>query len=214
MKKFRIRNGVAAIIIISMVIVAGCGKGTSSSTDDVKPDKDTTAVEENDTKEDDANDQQDSEDVKADSAEQEQQGDVADGDDAAGSSELNEYGVPEDLMQDLYDCVKESVLTGYIEPEGIAPEEFEWPGDDKETHVYAWNYLVAMYMSYLHSGSMYDTTTYFGFEKPEDSICKLMNSIFDGMVEWDGKVQKKVYKLAVTHSPIYKLFPENINFTD
>ena len=211
MKKFRIRNGVAAIIFISMVIVAGCGKGTSSSTDDVKPDKDTTPVEEkNDTK-DDANDQQDFEDAKADSTEQEQQGDVADGDDAAG--ELNEYGFPDDLMQEFYNCVETAVMVGYIEPEGIAPEEFEWPGDDLETHVFAWSYLTDIYNSYLDTGAKYDSS-HLSFEKPNDDTCKLMNAIFDGMVEWSSNVSEDIYKIRMRHLVIFELLPENIDFTD
>lgn len=207
MKKFRIRNGVAAIIIISMVIVAGCGKG-ASSTDHVKPDKDTTAVEENDTKED----IQAEVPENGDAAEQEDDS-TGEGEDVSSSSEMNEYGIPADLMQELYDCVEEAVLTGYIEPNGIAPAEFEWPGDDLETHVFAWSYLSDCYKSYLDTGAMYDSTN-LSFEKPEESVCKIMDAVFDGMVEWSSNVSEDLYKINMMHSPIFELFPENIDFTD
>ena len=221
MKRFRIRNGVAAIIIISMVIVAGCGKGTSSSTDDVKPDKDTTAVEENDTKDDiqaeipEAEIPENDDTAGEDTAEGSEEGtekDTAD-QEVADSSEMNEYGIPEDLMQELYDCVEEAVLTGYIEPNGIDPAEFQWPGDDRETHVFAWSYLVDMYSSYLDSGSMYDISN-LSFQKPDDATCQLMESVLDGIVKWESSVPERIYKINVMHSPIDKLFPENIDFTD
>lgn len=137
----------------------------------------------------------------------------SDNNEAADEGELNEHGVPEALMQQLYDCVEEAVLTGYIEPNGIDPAEFQWPADDAESHVFAWSYLRDIYTSYLDTGSMYDIS-HLSFEKPDDSVCQLMNSVLDGMVKWKSNVPKKIYKINISYSPISELFSENIEFTD
>lgn len=213
MRKNRRWNGIlVAAMVAIMMVVAGCGKSTAS-TDDVKPDKDTVAVEEkNDTKDGDIQvEERDDEDATEDS-EEGTEGDTA-GEEAAGSSEKNEYGIPKDLMQELYDCVEAAVLTGYIEPNGIDPAEFEWPGWDTDTKVYAWNYLLDMYSSYLDTGSMYDISN-FGFPKPDDTTCQLMNSVLDGMAKWENNVSEEIYRISIMHSPIDKLFSENIDFTD
>lgn len=125
--------------------------------------------------------------------------------------ELNEYGVPEGLMQQLYSCVKESVLTGYIEPNGISPEEFEWPNSDDDMGSRSWAYLDTMYGNYLNSKIKYDDS-YFNFQMPDESMCQLMKSVFDRMVEWEATVPKKIYKVNVRFSPYGQLFSENIDF--
>lgn len=126
--------------------------------------------------------------------------------------ELNEYGVPEGLMQQLYSCVKESVLTGYIEPNGISPEDFEWPKSDRETKIGAWAYLVTMYTNYLNSEIKYDDTN-FAFQMPDESMCQLMKSVFDGIVEWEeATVPKKIYKVKLSSTPVDLFFLENIDF--
>lgn len=212
MRKNRRWNGIlVAVMVAIMMVVAGCGKGTAS-TDDVKPDKDTVAVEEKkDTKDGDIQaEEQDDEDAAEDSEERTERDDA---EDVADSSELNEYGIPEDLMQDLYDCVEAAVLTGYIEPNGLDPSEFQWPGWDADTRVYAWSYLMDLYTNYFYNGTMYDISN-LSFEKPDDNTCQLMDSVFEGMVEWDQKVPKKIFKIHMMDSPIDQLFAENIDFID
>ena len=211
MKRFRIGSGVVVVIIMSMVIVTGCGKGTAS-TDDVKPGKDTVAVEEkNDTKDGDIQAEERDDEDAAEDSEEGTEGDAAE--DVADSSEMNEYGIPEDLMQDLYDCVEAAVLTGYIELNGLDPSEFQWPDRDTYEGANAWSYLLDMYTNYFYNGTMYDISN-LSFEKPDDNTCQLMDSVFEGMVEWGQKVPKKILKIHMMDSPLHQLFPENIDFTD
>ena len=222
MRKNRRWNGIlVAVMVALMMVVAGCGKGTAS-TDDVKPDKDTVAVEEkNDTKDGDIQaEERDDEDAAGqeqqenDAAEDSEEGTERDAaEDVADSSEMNEYGIPEDLMQDLYDCVEAAVLTGYIELNGLDPSEFQWPDRDTYEGANAWSYLLDMYTNYFYNGTMYDISN-LSFEKPDDNTCQLMDSVFEGMVEWGQKVPKKILKIHMMDSPLHQLFPENIDFTD
>jgi hypothetical protein len=102
-------------------------------------------------------------------------------------------------------------LTGYIEPNGISPEEFEWPNSDDDMGSRSWAYLDTMYGNYLNSKIKYDDS-YFNFQMPDESMCQLMKSVFDRMVEWEATVPKKIYKVNVRFSPYGQLFSENIDF--
>jgi len=102
-------------------------------------------------------------------------------------------------------------LTGYIEPNGISPEDFEWPNSDDDMGSRSWAYLVTMYTNYLISEIKYDNTS-FAFQMPDESMCQLMKSVFDGMVEWDATVPKKIYKVKLSSAPVDLLFSENIDF--
>lgn len=218
MKRFRYLY-LLVVMMVAAFMVAGCGsKATKPATDDKPTKADEEIVEPNEAE--DPND-----DVTSETEEQQQEDatdetDVADAVDsetegteaeAPGSDgeEKNEYGLTEEEMQQLYDCVKESVLTGYIEPNGISPEEFSWP----ELDDHSWNYLAIMYLNYIDFGTKYDTTNYV-LEKPNDLLCQLINSVFDGMTEWSDSFSDEFYESRLSVSPFPKWFSENIDFTN
>ncbi len=215
------------VLILTFVMVtmsvAGCGR----SENDKKDEPATERVEEPENKPEEADPVESTDEVDVAEPEDTNQEDVDSTDSNEQASEpatsgeetpdateeMNEYGLTETQMQKLYECVKESVLKGYIEPNGMDPSEFQWPAPD-ETHDNApWAYLGIIFGNYVNSGEKYsfDAVQY---KKPDDSMCQLMNSVFDGMVAWGEIYQEKIYKARVSSLPMDKLFPENISFAD
>ena len=75
--------------------------------------------------------------------------------DSSAESETHEPytadDVTDEMMQELYDSIKDSVTTEYLEPNNISPSDFVWP-DPNATD---WRYFYEeLYMSYTASLSL------------------------------------------------------------
>lgn len=125
----------------------------------------------------------------------------------------------EEQLQELYGFMKESVKSRYLEPAGILPEAFQWPKYEvlsngvirDEGH--AWSYFNTIALNYSSYGTCYDIKGFL-YEMPDEHICKLMNAVLDGMVEWQELHGQELSFQEIREAifPEYEKIPQYINF--
>ncbi len=125
----------------------------------------------------------------------------------------------EEQLQELYGFIKESVKSGYLEPAGILPEAFQWPKYEVRSNGvirdegHAWSYLNTIALNYSSYGTCYDIKGFL-YEMPDEHICKLMNAVLDGMVEWQKLHGQELSFQEIREAifPEYEKIPQYINF--
>ena len=124
----------------------------------------------------------------------------------------NPAEVKEEDLLEVYDAIKESVITEYLEPNGIDPSTFTWPEPGTN-----WNYIKEMYMQYSLSGDYSPEALSYVSEIYPSPEKEIFRAAFDGFVKWfesqnyDSSYFSKIY---IELDPYDETFPENISFSE
>lgn len=121
---------------------------------------------------------------------------------------------------DIYDSIKNSVITNYLESKKIAASDFKWPvyGEDEngapidEGHL--WTYFNTIFDNYRVSGNLFDTTD-LPVEPSGDK--DLMDAVLIGIDEWTKLPENEdmdPLDLKLMLVPAYEKIPANVTFTE
>ena len=138
----------------------------------------------------------------------------------AMNEEVNEFGVTESQIKDLYSLIEESVTKNYLDVYGIEYETFELPAEDDV----AWNYLQNLVDNYTISMVAVDEVylpEYINCQV-EENVSALMQSVFTGMYDWHQKYfatpsdfnNRADFQLKLNSVfPFNEYFIENVTFS-
>ena len=181
------------VFILAVALAAGCG-GKDDDTGDEEDPKKTEASVSDDKAAD-----------KQEDAAEEQQPEV--------SEEVNEYGFTEAQVRSLYECIKESVLTEYLQPNNISPESFIWPEDFDAV----WRYIDSKLQNYSFNGDKDMIPDEFG----ADYDSTFAEPVFTGIINWTElpetgldptRYAYYIPDIRAMLDPIGQTIPANVNF--
>lgn len=218
------KNKISIFLVATLIVfvLTACGSGAGKA-EEKKEEPKPEVSEEVEDSESEAEEQERPEEVAeadegTESEESAEGTDEADDptDQEAAPSEETEGEITDDQMQELYACIKESVRSKYLEPNGISPEEFVWPkeveGNVANQEELAWYYLVHMFNSYVLEGKLYDYSD-FPYDMPSESNRQLMDAVYDGIITWHelpGNTSICLVKLPVRFD---QTIPANVDFS-
>lgn len=116
--------------------------------------------------------------------------------------------ITDEDIQKIYASIKESIITEYLEPNGIDPVDFSWSVSSE-----AWSYLVYLFESYymeLFTGVEMDTSSTENL--PPSPEKEIMDSIFTGMLNGLDNLGK--YDADYYNNFTQRLNPFNTNITN
>lgn len=179
------------VFVMTFVMAAGCGKDDAEEKDSGT--KAETAVQETDQVE------KDTADVEAPEAAEE-------ADSSSSGAVLGEEDtLTEEDIEALKASIRDAVISEYLEPNGIAPEEFEWPDiTDPCWH----SHLVLIIAEYRERLTIDENAV---IETGETESEKVMDAVFSGILKWlDTKGEYDIWYFNNTVevlSPYYEVIP-------
>ena len=137
------------------------------------------------------------------------------------NEEVNEFGVTESQIKDLYNFIESSVTENYLTVNNIESETFEWPAKEDV----AWNYLQNLVDNYTISMidlDEVDSPEFINYEVDEN-VSLLMKAVFNGMIDWHQEYfagpsdlnNRADFQLKLNSVyPLNEFFIENVSFSN
>lgn len=126
--------------------------------------------------------------------------------------------ITDEDLQELYDTIAETLKEEYLEPNGIAPEDFVWPAEDNAE---AWSrfYEAHLYATMdIHSKGCVEKVFEFDSDVDAPAEVQITKIAFQGIINWLNNTGTYdadfLDKLIDTISLPATTFPENITFTE
>lgn len=183
------------VFILAVALAAGCGGKDEDAGDQEDPKKtEASAVDDK------------AADKQEDAAEEQPEDPVI-------SEEVNEYGFTEAQVQSLYECIRESVLTEYLQPNNISPESFIWPEDFDAV----WRYIDSKLQNYSFNGDKDMIPDEFG----ADYDSTFAEPVFTGIINWTElpetgldptRYAYYIPDIRAMLDPIGQTIPANVSF--
>ena len=112
-------------------------------------------------------------------------------------------GYTYDQIELLCACVKESVINNYLTPNSLTAEDIKWPAsevseDGTETwDSTGWAYLAAVNRRDEMGGDP-NTPVMSEDTMPDEQMCKLMDSVYEGMLTWQSLAEGNSIRIIVS----------------
>lgn len=131
----------------------------------------------------------------------------------AAAEEVNEFGFTDSQMQELYDSIAASIIKEYLEPNKIAPEDFEWPNEAE----IGWSYFSEL--SSIYSFNKFNDAGLEATTIPGDASEKaIIDATFDGIINWletSAENYDMQYYIKTINSldPFSEVIPQKVDLT-
>ena len=136
----------------------------------------------------------------------------------AAIQSIKDESFTDEELQGIYASIRESVKRNYLDQNGIDPKDFKWPksfefdGVDEDNSWFYLDYICVMYKS---TGKLYNTEGLTAADMPSEQNQQLMNSVLDGMIEWDQSSGNNNFRLInMVLVPKGEKITANVDFTD